>query len=119
MNLGTFTKHENGTFTGTATTLMNSYELEYRPIEKVGEGPDFRVYRKGTDIEVGFARAAFGEKSGKAYLNTLIDTPELAKGVWMALVREDDETYVLKWSRPKPKATGQNGEVNGKTAADF
>lgn len=117
MNLGTFTKNEDGTFIGTATTLVNSFELEYRPIEKVGNGADFRVYRKGSDIEVGFARAEIGQISGKAYLNTLVDTPELAKGIWMALVREEDDSYVLKWSRPKRK-TGNNGQ-NGQTAADF
>ena len=57
MNLGTFTKHENGTISGTATTLLNSFDIEYRPIEeKVGNSPDFRLYRSGTDVEVDLAK---------------------------------------------------------------
>ena len=43
MNLGTFTKHENGNIAGSVTTLLTSFDIEYRPIEKVGNGPDFRV----------------------------------------------------------------------------
>lgn len=101
MNLGIFTKDETGTFSGTVTTLLNSFEIEYRPIEKVGNGPDFRVYRLGTDIEVGFASHELGQRSGKAYLNTLIDTPEFPRGTWCALVREEDDSYVLKWNRPR------------------
>ena len=99
MNLGTFTKHENGNIAGTVTTLLTSFDIEYRPIEKVGNGPDFRVYRQGTEVEVGFARHQFGAQSGKAYLNTLIDSPDLPSGIWAALVREEDGSYVLKWSR--------------------
>lgn len=30
MNLGTFTKHDDGTFTGSAMTLFSSFELEIR-----------------------------------------------------------------------------------------
>ncbi len=101
MELGTFTKDENGTIAGTVTTLLTSFEIEYRKIEKVGNGPDYRVYRRETDIEVGFARTRFGGNTGKEYLNTLIDTPELTKGIWMALVQEEENRFVMKWSRPR------------------
>ena len=119
MELGTFTRHEDGTFSGTATTLLSSFDLEYRPIEKVGNGPDFRVYRLGTEIEVGAAWIEVGNFSKKEYLSTLVDTPEFANGAWMALVTEEDGSYVLKWSRPNPnrKRAGQNGSAeNGQTA---
>ena len=127
MNLGTFTKHENGTITGTATTLLNSFEIEYRPVEKVGNGPDFRVYRLGTDVEVGFATHEYGKKSGKAYLNTLIDTPEVPHGFWTALVKEGDGSYVLKWNRPRrtrgraanAQAASSDGAAGGGTATGF
>lgn len=122
MNLGPFTKHENGTFTGTGTTLLNSFELEIRPIEVVGNGPEFRIYRLGTEIEVGFARHEFGKKSGKAYLNMLIDTPELPQGIWTALVREEDGSYQLKWSRPRKgrkTADAQDGALQSEAAASF
>ncbi|WP_340150658.1 DUF736 family protein [uncultured Sneathiella sp.] len=122
MNLGTFTKHENGTISGTATTLLNSFDIEYRPIEeKVGNSPDFRLYRSGTDVEVGFARHEFGKKSGKAYLNTMIDTPELSKAIWGALVKEEDGSYQLKWSRSRPKKNGvsQNGSADTSSAGSF
>lgn len=120
MNLGTFTKHKNGTFTGTATTLLSSFDLELRPVEeKVGESPDFRIYRQGTESEVGFARVKFSERTGKSYLNTLIDTPEFAKAIWAALVKEDDDSYVLKWTRPRrsKKSKADTGET--KAAGEF
>ena len=122
MNLGTFIKHENGIFTGSATTLTDSFELDIRPVEVVGNGPEFRVYRGGTNIEVGFARHEFGKKSGKAYLNMLIDTPEWPQAIWTALVREEDGTYERKWSRPRKggrKPQNQNAQLQSEAAASF
>ncbi|MEO0681823.1 MAG: DUF736 domain-containing protein [Pseudomonadota bacterium] len=120
MNLGTFTKDETGAIVGTATTLTLSFELEIRPVEVVGNGPEFRVYRRGTDDEVGFARHEFGKRSGKAYLNTLIDSPEFPQAIWAALVREDDGSYQLKWSRPRKSAKrAANVEAQSDAAASF
>ncbi|MEM7528436.1 MAG: DUF736 family protein [Pseudomonadota bacterium] len=122
MNLGTFTKHETGIITGTALTLINRFELEIRPIEVVGNGPEFRIYRQGTELEVGFARHEYGKRSGKAYLNMLIDTPELPQGVWMALVLEEDGSYQLKWSRPRKgrqRADAQDAALRSEAAASF
>lgn len=104
MELGTFTKDQNGNIAGTVTTLLTSFEIEYRKIEKVGNGPDYRVYRRGTDIEVGFARAKFGGTTGKHYLNTLIDTPELTQGIWLALVQDSEDSFTMKWSRKRPSS---------------
>ncbi len=122
MNLGTFTKQENGALIGTATTLTSSFDLEVRPIEVVGNGPEFRVYRHGTEVEVGFARHEFGKKSGKPYLNMLIDTPEFPQAIWTALVREEDGSYQLKWSRPRKGRKSQpaaNGQLQGEAASTF
>lgn len=124
MNLGTFTKNEAGSIIGSASTLLSTFELEYRPIEKKGNGPDFRLYKPGTEIEVGFATHKFGSKSGKRYLNTLIDTPEFPNAIWAALVMEEDGSYVLKWSRPRRKSTGSassaaNNDTGESTAANF
>ena len=121
MNLGTFTKLDDGVLTGTATTLTTSFELEIRPIEVVGNGPEFRVYRAGAEVEVGFARHEFGKRSGKPYLNMLIDTPEFPAAIWTALVREEDGTYQLKWSRPRKgrKAQRANDGLQSEAAASF
>ena len=122
MNLGTFTKHENGTLSGTVTTLLSSFGIEYRPVEnKTGNAPDYRLYRQGTDVEVGFARHQFGKNSGKEYLDTMIDTPELPAPIWPALVKEEDGSYVMKWSRPrrKKRGKGQDAQTTFKAAASF
>ena len=122
MNLGTFTKQENGALIGTATTLTSSFDLEVRPIEVVGNSPEFRVYRQGTEVEVGFARHEFGKKSGKPYLNMLIDTPEFPQAIWTALVREEDGSYQLKWSRPRKGRKNQpaaNGQLQSEAASTF
>jgi len=119
MNLGTFTKDENGVLSGTAATLTLSFDLDVRPIEQVGGGPQFRVYRRGTDIEVGFARQEFGKRSGKSYLNMLIDSPEFPQAIWTALVREEDGSYQLKWSRPRRSRKAANGPLQAEAAANF
>ena len=112
MELGTFTKNENGNLTGTVTTLLTSFEIEYRPIEKVGNGPDYRVYRKGTDVDVGIARTAYSKRNGKRYLNTMIDTPEFPSSLWMALVEEDENTFIMKWNRSRKKSTDKASNSN-------
>lgn len=122
MLLGTFTKHEDGTISGTATTLFGSFDLVYRPVEeKVGNSADFRIYRKDSDIEVGFARYSVGEVSRKEYLNSLIDSPELPTGIWAALVKEENGSYVLKWSRPnrRKKADVQSDPGQSEAVAKF
>lgn len=117
MELGTFTKNKNDNLTGTVTTLLTSFEIEYRKIEKVGDGPDYRVYRKDTDIEVGMARIAYSKRNGKQYLNTLVDTPEFTQGLWLALVQEDDTTFVMKWTRSRKKTTGKANNANAPAKA--
>ena len=119
MELGTFTKHDDGRFTGTAKTLLGSFDLEYKPVEKVGNGPNYRVYVLDTDIEVGAAWTEFGEYSKKQYLDTKIDSPELPAPIWCALVAEEDGTFVLKWSRPEPKKKrgGNNGSAENASTA--
>lgn len=120
MELGNFTKHENGNIAGTVTTLLTSFDLEFREIGKVGNGPDYRVYRLGTNIEVGMAHIKYGGHSGKQYLNTLIDTPEFSRGLWLALVQEEDNRYVMKWSRPRKgnQAKPSQGSPSEATAAN-
>ncbi len=112
MELGNFTKTENGNITGTVTTLLTSFEIEYRKIEKTGNGPDYRVYRKGTDIEVGMAQIKYGGHTGKQYLNTLIDTPEFAQGMWLALVQESETSFIMHWSRPRKKSGSKPTNAN-------
>jgi uncharacterized protein (DUF736 family) len=113
MELGTFTKDQNGVIAGTVTTLTTSFDIEYRKVEQVGNGPDYRVYRRGSDVEVGFARTKFGGRTGKPYLNTLIDTPEFAQGIWLALVQEEETRFVMKWSRPRKGNNANHANTNG------
>lgn len=118
MELGTFRKDEAGIISGTVQTLLNSFEIEYRKIEKVENGPDYRIYRKGTDTEVGMARIKYGEHSGKEYLNSLIDTPEFAQGIWTALIPEDETTFVMKWSRPRKKSGPKTDNADSQGQAE-
>ena len=53
ITLGTFTKQENGTFTGTLRTLNVTAAISIAPVDKHSDNaPDYRVYA-GQRYEVG------------------------------------------------------------------
>ena len=118
MNLGTFIKsEETGIIAGTMTTLLTSVDIEYRPIPREGNGPDYRIFVAGTEVEVGAAWLEEGKNSGKLYLDSRLDSPELESPLYPALVKEEDGTYVLKWTRPKKKNGNGNDEADDRPPA--
>ena len=112
MIIGTFTKTEDGVFEGEINTLTLNAELRIKPVEKSGDnGPDFRVYRSDTDVEVGAGWQKTSQK-GNPYGSINIDDPVFPHPMWTALTKRDDGGYDLKWSRPRPKTDpDENGEL--------
>ena len=79
ITLGTFTKLDDGAFTGILKTLHVTAALTIIPTDKVSENaPDHRVYA-GQRYEVGAAWSQVAKSSGETYLNLKIGAPDYAE----------------------------------------
>jgi len=103
ITLGTFTKLDNGVFTGTLKTLHVAAALTIVPVDKVSENaPDHRVYA-GQRYEVGAAWSQVAKSSGETYLNLKIGAPEFgpswvrARLVKLERPNEDGSTHMALW----------------------
>lgn len=103
ITLGTFTRLENGVFSGTLKTLHVAVALTIVPVDKMSENaPDHRVYA-GQRYEVGAAWSQVAKSSGETYLNLKIGAPEFgpswvrARLVKLERPNEDGTTHMALW----------------------
>jgi len=103
ITLGTFTKQDNGTFTGTLKTLNVTAALNIVPVDKMSDNaPDHRVYA-GQRYEVGAGWSQVAKTSGETYVNLKIAAPEFGPNwVRCRLVKlenaaEDGATHIALW----------------------
>ena len=76
ITLGTFTKFDNGAFTGTLKTLHVTAPVSIVPVDKMSDkAPDHRVYA-GQRHEIGAGWSQVAKSSGETYLNLKIGAPE-------------------------------------------
>ncbi|MCB1556922.1 MAG: DUF736 domain-containing protein [Alphaproteobacteria bacterium] len=110
LTLGTFTKQEDGSFTGTLKTLNVTAALTIVPVTKLSENaPDFRVYAgNGQRYEVGAAWSQVAKTSGETYLNLKLAAPEFgpnwvrARIIKLESPQEDGTTHLALWE-PREK----------------
>jgi uncharacterized protein (DUF736 family) len=103
ITLGTFTKQENGTFTGTLRTLNVTAAISIAPVDKHSDNaPDYRVYA-GQRYEVGAGWSQIAKSSGETYVNLKIAAPEFGP-TWVRcrLVKlenpgDDGATHIALW----------------------
>jgi uncharacterized protein (DUF736 family) len=103
ITLGTFTKLDNGAFTGTLKTLNVTASLSIVPVDKMSDNaPDHRVY-SGQRYEVGAGWSQVAKSSGETYLNLKIAAPEFGPNwvrcrlVKLEQLAEDGATYIALW----------------------
>ena len=103
ITLGTFTKLDDGAFTGTLKTLNVTVALTIVPVNKTSDNaPDHRVYA-GQRYEVGAGWSQVAKSSGETYLNLKIAAPEFGPSwVRCRLVKlehpnEDGFTHIALW----------------------
>jgi len=103
ITLGTFSKQDNGTFTGTLKTLNITAALSIVPVDKNSDNaPDHRVYA-GPRYEVGAGWSQVAKSSGETYVNLKIGAPEFGPNwVRCRLVKlenpaEDGATHIALW----------------------
>ena len=76
ITLGTFTKLDDGIFSGTLKTLNVTAALTVVPGDKMSDNaPDYRVYA-GQRYEIGAGWSQVAKSSGETYLNLKIGAPE-------------------------------------------
>jgi uncharacterized protein (DUF736 family) len=103
ITLGTFTKQDNGAFTGTLKTLNVIAALSIVPVDKLSDNaPDHRVYA-GQRYEVGAGWSQVAKSSGETYVNLKIAAPEFGPNwVRFRLVKlerpaDDGATHIALW----------------------
>src|ERR1700730_15454610 len=108
ITLGTFTRLDDGVFSGTLKTLNVTAALTIVPVDKMSDNaPNHRVYA-GQRYEVGAGWSQVAKSSGETYLNLKIGAPEFGPS-WLRcrLVKlehpaEDGATHIALWD-PRDK----------------
>ncbi|TWB41205.1 DUF736 domain-containing protein [Nitrospirillum pindoramense] len=98
--IGTFTKDENGNYTGSVRTLsVNAKARITAEADKAKDNaPDFRVYVGSAEIGAAWKKTA--QDTGRPYLSLKLDDPSFAQPIYASLVEMDDgKGYSLIWSR--------------------
>jgi len=96
--IGTFTRGEDGSFTGTIRTLNISTKAAIRPVAKESErSPDYRVATNGVELGAGWSKAA--KETGAEYVSIKLDDPSFTAPVYATLVQGEKGEHKLIWSR--------------------
>ena len=96
--IGTFTRSDDGSFTGTIRTLNINVKAIIKPVAKEGErSPDHRVTANGVEFGAGWSKAA--KDTGAEYLSLKLDDPSFTAPVYATLVQSDNGEHKLIWSR--------------------
>jgi uncharacterized protein (DUF736 family) len=96
--IGTFTRGEDGSFTGMIRTLNINTKAIIRPVAKEGErSPDYRVSANGVELGAGWSKAA--KDSGAEYVSVKLDDPSFTAPVYATLVAGENGEHRLIWSR--------------------
>lgn len=97
--IGTFTRDETGTYTGTIRTLNIAIKATIKPVSKVSEkSPDFLVVANGYITGAGWRKVARGE-AGTEYVSLKLDDVSFSAAVYATLVQGDKGEHKLIWSR--------------------
>lgn len=103
LTLGTFSKMDDGVFTGTFKTLHVTAALTIVPVDKVSEkAPDYRVYTAQRH-EVGAGWSQKSKSSDSSYVNLKIGAPEFGPSwvrsrlVQLEQPNQDGSTHIALW----------------------
>ena len=95
--IGTFTRDEDGSFTGTIKTLSLNIKARIVPAEasQNEKAPDMRVLSSNVEIGAAWKRTS---KENTVYHSVKLDDPSFPAPIFANLVAVDDG-YALVWSR--------------------
>ena len=96
--IGSFTRDEQGTYTGEIRTLTLRVKATIRPVERDNDkAPDHRVNAGGVEFGAGWTKAA--RETDAEYLSLKLDDPSFTAPVYATLVQGDKGEHKLIWSR--------------------
>jgi uncharacterized protein (DUF736 family) len=95
--IGTFTRAEDGSYTGTIKTLSLNIKARFLPVETSGneKTPNLRVMVGIVEIGAAWRRTS---KDNTVYHSVKLDDPSFSAPIYANLVAIDDG-YALVWSR--------------------
>lgn len=96
--IGSFTREENGTYTGDIRTLVLRIHATILPCERDNErSPDHRVITDGVEVGAGWSKVA--PRTGAGYLSLKLDDPSFPAPIYATLVQHQGREHMLIWSR--------------------
>jgi uncharacterized protein (DUF736 family) len=96
--IGSFTRSDDGAFTGVIRTLNINVKAIIRPVAKDNErAPDYRVTANGVEFGAGWTKAV--KDTRVEYLSLKFDDPSFTGPVYATLIQTDGGEYKLIWSR--------------------
>jgi uncharacterized protein (DUF736 family) len=96
--IGSFTRDENGAFTGTIRTLTLNAKATITPCSKDSDkAPDYRV-TAGGGVEFGAGWSKMSRED-RPYVSLKFDDPSLAAPIFATLVEGEGGQFNLIWSR--------------------
>ncbi|MCW6531325.1 DUF736 domain-containing protein [Sphingomonas sp. MMSM20] len=96
--IGSFSRDENGIFTGSIRTLTLNVKATIRPVDRDNDkAPDHRVLAGAVEIGAGWTKSA--RETGAEYLSLKLDDPSLPSPIYAQLVQGDGAHWKLIWSR--------------------
>jgi uncharacterized protein (DUF736 family) len=98
--IGTFTKSDDGSFTGAIKTLtLNVKPARLQPAHSESEkGPDYRIFAGQTEFGAAWKKTSREERE---YLSVKLDDPSFAAPIYATLVEGEGGTHNLIWSRSR------------------
>ena len=95
--IGSFTRTEDGSYTGTIKTLSLNIKARFLPAEpsENEKGPNLRVMAGNVEIGAAWQRTS---KDNTVYHSVKLDDPSFPAPIYANLVAVDDG-YALVWSR--------------------
>ena len=96
--IGTFTRAEDGSYTGTIKTLSLNFKARFLPAEpsENEKAPNLRVVVG--NVEIGAAWQRTSKDNNTVYHSVKLDDPSFSAPIYANLVAVDDG-YALVWSR--------------------
>lgn len=96
--IGTFTRGEDGTYTGEIRTLTLRVKATIRRVERENDrAPDHRVSAGGVEFGAGWTKSIRG--SGVEYISLKFDDPSFAAPIYASLLQGDNGEMKLVWTR--------------------
>ena len=98
MQIGTFTKVDNGDFIGRLDTLTLSREIAFEPVsnKESDKSPDYRIRLIGSDTEIGAGWNQTSKSTGNPYIKAKIDAYYANDFAFLGYLKDLDKVHFFE-----------------------